>query len=142
MPGTVAVMAPTATPGRPAGPVEVRAGDDTFVAVEAAVLAPLLADPAPHRDCWPDLQLLVTRDRGVEGCQWAVAGAATGSAEIWLEPWHDGTIVHLYLRLRVVPDRRGRVRPSGADRELTWKRWIARCKDRLDADRAPGCPPR
>ena len=123
-------------------PVDVLAGDETFVAAAPAVLAPLLADPAAHRACWPDLEFAVSRDRGEKGCQWTVTGAATGTAEVWLEPWHDGTIVHLYLRLRAAADRRGRVRPTGTQRELAWKRWITSGKDRLDADRAPGCPPR
>lgn len=136
------MAAPAQRPApRPAPqPVDVPAGDETFVAAPPAVVAPLLADPQPYRRCWPDLDLRITRDRGVKGCQWAVSGAAGGTAEVWLEPWHDGTIVHLYLRLRVVPDGRGRVRPGGPGRALAWKRWITGLKDRLDADRAPGCP--
>ena len=132
---------------RPADPqpVDVLASDETFLAAAPAVVAPLLADGSGRRECWPDLDFRLTRDRGAKGCQWSVSGAATGTAEVWLEPWQDGTIVHLYLRLRVVPSRwpgrRGRKRPGAVERELAWKRWITGLKDRLDADRAPGCPP-
>ena len=128
-----------ARPARPE-PVDLLAGDETFIAVAPAVVAPRLDDVPSRRDLWPDLGLHLARDRGAKGRQWSVSGAATGTAEVWLEPWLDGTIVHLYLRLRAAPDRRGRVRPGSQDRLLAWKRWVTRLRDELDAGRAPGCP--
>lgn len=48
--------------------------------------------------CWPDLELTSYHDRGVEGMRWYVAGDLVGTAEVWLEPFRTGTIVHVYLR--------------------------------------------
>ncbi len=62
------------------------------------MLAPEVADPASWVRWWPDLDLRVTRDRGVKGEQWAVRGALAGSMEIWLEPVGEGTVLHWFLR--------------------------------------------
>ena len=40
------------------------------------------------------LQLEVRRDRGDKGRQWVLTGRVAGTAEIYLEPWQDGTVVH------------------------------------------------
>ncbi|MFI7589466.1 polyketide cyclase / dehydrase and lipid transport [Spongisporangium articulatum] len=120
--------------------VEVTAGDEAFIALPPALLAPRIV--AGAGGCWPDLEFTVTRDRGAKGCQWSVAGGARGTAEVWLEPWQDGTVVHLYLRLRATPGRRGRVRPDAEAREHAWTRWLLKIKDEVDADRPVGTPPR
>lgn len=114
--------------------------DETFVVVPPARLAPRMAFRAAV-PWWPDLVLTVTRDRGVKGTQWAVDGPLTGSAEIWLEPVRDGTVVHCYLR----GEPPGGVRRTGraADRlrrarTLAWKRWVHALKDELEAGRPAG----
>jgi hypothetical protein len=112
-------------------------GDDTFVAASPGTVAAAVRDPARWGQWWPDLTLTVTRDRGVKGCQWVVAGTFTGTAEIWLEPWHDGTILHLIQRL----DPAGPKTPRSAraqekawtSRVLAWKRHANRLKDELEA---------
>lgn len=109
--------------------------DDTFVAAPPAVLARSVADPARWRQWWPDLSLTVTRDRGSRGLQWTVSGALSGTAEIWLEPYGDGTVVHFYLRAGL--DNRAR-----AVRALAWKRSVHALKDELEQGRAPGTPVR
>lgn len=114
--------------------------DETFVVVPPARLAPRLGfgTAVPW---WPDLVLTVTRDRGEKGTQWAVDGALAGTAEIWLEPVRDGTVVHCYLR----GEPPSGVRRSGraADRlrrarTLAWKRWVHALKDELEAGRPAG----
>ncbi len=118
--------------------VQLEIGDETFVAVDRAVVAELVADPSRPGQWWPDLQLQLTRDRGLKGRQWVLTGAVAGTAEIYLEPWQDGTLIHLFLRLRL-PERAAR-RPEKVirDRTLAWKRTVTRLKDELEAGRPPG----
>jgi hypothetical protein len=107
--------------------------DETYVARPPAVLAPDVADPASWRRWWPDLDLRVSRDRGVKGVQWSVRGALAGSMEIWLEPVGDGTVLHWFLRAdlprplsprRAAGERERRVR--------NWKRHAFTLKDRAE----------
>jgi hypothetical protein len=115
--------------------------DESFVVADAAELARRFADPALWREWWPELNLTVTRDRGIKGVQWTVAGALVGSAEIWLEQWRDGVIVHWFLRAdpaRPVAARRvPRLRESYV---RGYKRRIHALKDELERDRAGGTP--
>jgi hypothetical protein len=123
--------------------------DETFVVADRALLAALVADPARWRGWWPDLDLTVFMDRGQDGIRWSVAGAWTGSLEIWLEPVADGVLVHHYARL----DRPGVPEPAAGDvagwrrasrerarRARAWKRSVWSLKDELEAGRAPGMP--
>ena len=112
--------------------------DQTFVAVDRAVLAAVVADPGRWAAWWPDLRLEVSRDRGPKGCQWVLTGPIGGTAEVYLEPWHDGTIVHLFLRLDLPATSPARLRRDLEGRTLAWKRTVNRLKDELEADRVPG----
>jgi hypothetical protein len=109
--------------------------DDTFIAAPPAALARLVSDPARWRAWWPDLSLVTERDRGRSGRQWRVAGALTGTAEIWLEPVGDGTVLHFYLRAGL-SDR------ARAARATAWKRSVHAVKDELEGGREPGTPVR
>jgi hypothetical protein len=109
--------------------------DDTFIAAPPAVVARLVADPARWRAWWPDLTLVTERDRGRSGRQWRVAGALSGTAEIWLEPVGDGTVLHFYLRTGL-SDR------ARAARATAWKRSVHAVKDELERGREPGTPVR
>lgn len=80
--------------------------DDSYVAAAPALVAGRLRGPAFWRACWPDLTLRSYHDRGIEGMRWYVDGELVGTAELWLEPFRDGTLVHTYLRA----DPAGRVR--------------------------------
>ena len=118
--------------------------DDTYVACGPDVVAQVVADQRRWDDWWPDLRLTTTRDRGPKGRQWAVRGALLGTMEIWLEPWWDGVILHLYLR---ADPTRPSARPRRGDdvhtgewaarerqrRAQQWKRHVHRLKDELEA---------
>jgi hypothetical protein len=127
--------------------------DDTFLACSPAVVARVVADPARWAVWWPDLRLTTTRDRGAKGRQWAVQGALVGTAEIWLEPWWDGVLLHHYLRAdrtartdRVLAaDRVAASRSAARERQRRarwWKSQVHRLKDELEAGRRSGEPSR
>ena len=128
--------------------------DETFVVVEPAVIAGVVSDQRRWRQWWPDLQLTVYMDRGIEGIRWTVTGDLVGSCEIWLEAFADGVILHYYLRADpTVPGSptQPRVLPASprAQRELggirarhatRWKRTVWALKDELEAGRPVGMP--
>jgi hypothetical protein len=116
--------------------------DETFIAADRSVVAAVVADPSRWPVWWPDLQLQVLRERGLKGGQWLVTGSPAGTAEIYLEPWHDGTLLHLFLRLElpVGGSSAGHLERAAQERTLSWKRTVTRLKDELEAGRAPGRP--
>jgi hypothetical protein len=75
----------------------VQIADETFVAADPAEVGRAVSDPASWRRWWPDLLLDVVEDRGDRGLRWTVAGALTGTMEIWLEPMLDGAMLHYFL---------------------------------------------
>jgi uncharacterized protein YndB with AHSA1/START domain len=75
----------------------IQVADETFVAADPAEVGRAIADPASLRRWWPDLRLTVVEDRGAAGHRWTVAGALTGTMEIWLEPMLDGVNLHYFL---------------------------------------------
>src|SRR3954454_11622205 len=79
--------------------VYLELSDETFIAVDRASVAAVVGDERRWAEWWPDLTLELARDRGDKGRQWVLAGTVPGTAEIYLEPWQDGTVVHLFLRL-------------------------------------------
>lgn len=113
--------------------------DDTFVVAERAELAAYFRDPAVAREWWPRLTLTVRQDRGLQGVRWTVAGELTGSAEIWLEPWGDGVLVHWFLRGDPAASRGDGGRLA---RRYTvgFKAKIHELKDRLEHGRPAGVP--
>lgn len=112
--------------------------DETFIVAERALLAGRISDPALWRQWWPDLRLTVVTDRGLDGIRWSVAGALSGTAEIWLEPWQDGVIVHWFLRAQALVGRDGeRIRHRYA---TAFKRRIHALKDDLERGRPAGLP--
>jgi hypothetical protein len=116
--------------------------DETFLVVPPKIVAATFADPAGWRRLWPDLRLAVYADRGEEGLRWTVAGALTGTMEVWLEPMLDGTLLHYYLRA----DLPGPADAEAAERERRRRQLAARqvglgLKAVLEAGRLPGHPP-
>jgi hypothetical protein len=124
--------------------VALPVSDETFIATAPAAVAAVVARPERWRHWWPDLDLRLSRDRGVKGCQWVLTGTVGGTAEIYLEPWHDGTLLHLFLRLELPPASVAARRPDRASqqRTLAWKAVVTRLKDELESGRAPGEPAR
>lgn len=116
--------------------------DDTFVVAAPARLSDWLRDPAQWRRWWPELTLHVFMDRGEAGIRWSATGSWRGSAEVWLEPVLDGTVVHLLLRLDPakgsLPARAAaRRREQHANR---WKAVVWAVKDDLERGRVCGKP--
>ncbi len=120
--------------------------DETFIAAPPDRVAARVADPAQWARWWPGRRLDVFMDRGERGIRWSVNGDLVGSAEIWLEPVLDGTLVHYFVRAEPprpsgdapLSARRGaRLRAREARR---WKRQVWALKDELEAGRRPGEP--
>ena len=113
--------------------------DDSFVVAPPAAVAERLRDPAFWRECWPGVELTAYHDRGAEGLRWYAAGALVGTAELWLEPFRDGTVVHVFLRADPAPDRTGRPLDRLRRRYATaLKSALFAVKDDMEADRLPG----
>jgi hypothetical protein len=75
----------------------IQIADVTFVAADPADIGRAVCDPANWRRWWPDLLLNIVEDRGEKGVRWTIAGALTGTMEIWLEPMLDGALLHYFL---------------------------------------------
>ena len=127
--------------------------DETLVVADRAALASVVADPDRWRGWWPDLEVTVFMDRGIDGMRWSARGSWVGSVEIWLEPHGDGVLLHHYQRLDPVDPRTGAPRAEPVDlvgwrraarerdrRARAWKRQVWALKDELEAGRAAGEP--
>jgi hypothetical protein len=75
----------------------IQIADETFVAADPVEVGRAVGDRASWRRWWPDLLLTVVEDREDKGHRWTVAGALTGTMEIWLEPVLDGVVLHYFL---------------------------------------------
>jgi aminoglycoside phosphotransferase (APT) family kinase protein len=115
--------------------------DDSFVVAAPARVAARLRDPAFWRSCWGDLELTPYHDRGDEGVRWYVTGALVGTAELWLEPFGDGTLVHVFLRADPESPRRGIPARLARRYTLALKAALFRAKDDLEAGRVVGTGP-
>jgi len=116
--------------------------DETWIGAGPERTSAALADSGMWPSWWPTLQLTVTRDRGLKGIQWAarsragVHRALAGTVEVWLEPMHDGVLLHHFVRLDPVDGRPlGRRRQARLLREFGWqgKQAFWSLKDGLEA---------
>jgi len=127
--------------------------DETFLVADPSAVAAAVHDSATTSSFWPDLELTVFQDRGLAGVRWTVTGALVGSAEVWLEPWGDGVVLHVYVRADIT--RRGsatepiagspsrlRRRSLAEIRRRAWavKKAAWQLKANLEDGRAPGEP--
>lgn len=122
----------------------VQIADQTFVAAPGETVAARLSDRRRWRSWFPGLDLEVTEDRGDKGIRWTVAGALDGTMEVWLEPMLDGVVLHYFLHAET-----SGTSTSGTDdssvahrRRVAGKAMSFEIKAALEADRAPGEPPR
>lgn len=123
--------------------------DETYVVAAPAQVAVAVHDADRTRGWWPDLELTVFQDRGTDGVRWTVTGALVGTAEVWLQPFADGTVLHVFLRCDVTrrgsatePVRLSRRRGLRAGRDRAWqvKQWAWALKRELEGDRPAGEP--
>lgn len=121
----------------------VQIADETFVCADPADIGAAVADPSSWRRWWPDLHLTVVEDRGSAGHRWTVAGALTGTMEVWLEPMMDGAILHYFLHAEpagVSAHELARLDLAklNHDRRVAGKKMSFEIKQRLEAHRPVG----
>jgi hypothetical protein len=128
------------TPGTVIGVVaDIDIADETFIVAAPAVIAARVSDPALWRAWWPELTLTVEQDRGVQGLRWSLSGKLSGTAEIWLEPWRDGVIVHWFVR--ATDAHSGQDGSSVRESMIrAHKRRIHALKDEIERTRPAGMP--
>jgi len=129
------------------GVSSIQVADQTFIAASPDRIAEAVAAPGRWRVWWPDLALTVREDRAEKGIRWAVTGPLDGTMEVWIEPALDGAIVHYFLHCEptgVAPDRVATLDLAGMnhDRRVAGKRMTFEVKQRLEAGRPAGEPPR
>lgn len=128
--------------------------DESFIAASPKALAEVVHDEPRWMLWFEGMNLEVFMDRGEQGIRWSVTGRYAGSAEIWLESFGDGVIVHHYLR--VDPTAKGsdteiapwpdtlRGRRSASKQRVAlgqhWKRIVWQLKDELERGRDAGMP--
>jgi len=117
--------------------------DETFVVAPVSALL-VLCDESTWQQWFPGLSLTCVRDRGRLGKRWSVRGDQTGTAEVWLEEYGDGVIVHTYLRVELgeMPARAQRRAAVRLRRRygLPIKSHLFAVKDELEGGRRPGEP--
>lgn len=113
--------------------------DELFVVADPAAVRAATCDVDRWRDWFPEFALTPYKDRGALGVRWRLSGALTGTAEVWLQEFGDGVIVHTYVRAERDPAANRRVRDGRRlGREI--KRHMTQVKDELEAGREPGVP--
>lgn len=113
--------------------------DETLVVAPPHKVREVLCDERWWEVVVPGVRMTCIDDRGRLGKRWAVAGTLRGSAEVWLEPWTDAVIVHVFLQADPHDGRAVHAR-THRSLELAIKRHVLTRKDALEAGRAPGMP--
>ncbi|MGB9377803.1 MAG: polyketide cyclase / dehydrase and lipid transport [Mycobacteriales bacterium] len=112
--------------------------DETFIRAPPSALTAAVHDREFWSKLWPGLRLRIDQDRAGKGIRWLCDGQLAGSAEVWLEPYASGVIVHCYLRVdptSVWSPRR--LRRESRQRQLQVKRVMFALKDRLEVGLGP-----
>ncbi|MGI8614153.1 MAG: hypothetical protein ACR2KL_09490 [Nocardioidaceae bacterium] len=118
--------------------------DETFVVASAAVVRTRWCRESEWTRVLPGLRLECYEDRGALGKRWRMAGRLSGTAEVWLQQFADGVLVHVYLRAQrpVGRDRLRSRRRLRRDYALRLKRWGFSIKDAAEGRRPAGEPRR
>lgn len=125
--------------------------DDTVILVARESVAAIVADRGRWVTWWPDLEVAVLVDGGMDGMRWTVAGALVGVAEVRLVPQATGVTVRYALVAeptapgsrttpRRLPDSpRGRRELESLRRRqaLAWKAVVWRIKDEAESAATP-----
>ena len=120
----------------------IQVADETFVAASAVAVGRAVGDRAGWRRWFPDLFLDVVEDRADKGVRWTVAGALTGTMEIWLEPVLDGIVLHYFLHAEPAGDPATmNLAAMNHRRRVAGKRMAFEVKNTLEASRPVGAPP-
>ena len=120
--------------------------DETLVVVDRGTMAAVVADRRRWREWWPDLEVSVVLDRGVEGMRWSVSGALVGYTDVRLVLDPGGVVVRYSLTAdptvpgspaipRAMPDSPHGRREIQALRQrpvLAWKRTVWTSKESLE----------
>lgn len=121
--------------------------DQSFVAAAPERIAEEIGARDRWRAWWPDIVLTVREDRAEKGIRWAVAGPLDGTMEVWIEPVLDGAVIHYFMHCEPTGVARQRVAAldlaaMNRERRVQGKRMTFEIKQRLEAGRAAGEPPR
>lgn len=108
--------------------------DETYVTANPDDLVRPLCDRAFWQDRGVDARPY--EDRGPLGRRWTLSGALVGTAELWLEPWSDGTIVHTFVQADPSSSRSDRWLRARFGRPL--KHRVLALKADVDAARPAG----
>jgi hypothetical protein len=119
----------------------IQIADQTFVAADPAAVGRAVSDRADWRRWFSDLQLEVVEDRAEKGVRWKVAGPASGTMEIWLEPVLDGVMLHYFLHAEPAAAAGGSAARMTHRRRVAGKRMAFEVKNRLEARRPVGVAP-
>ena len=121
----------------------IQVADQTFVAAAPATVGAAVGDRAAWRRWFPDLLLEVVEDRAEKGVRWKVAGALTGTMEIWLEPVLDGVLLHYFLHAEPTGTDPAKINAAKLNhqRRVAGKRMAFEVKNRLEASRPVGVAP-
>jgi hypothetical protein len=120
--------------------------DETVIVVRRETLAAAVGDRARWVAWWPDLDVTMVLDRGIDGMQWSVVGALVGTCEVVLVQQGAGVLVRYALRAdpsdpvsrttgRLIPDSpRGQRELSNLRRRqaMAWKRTVWELKDEFE----------
>lgn len=118
----------------------IQVADQTFIVADPVDVGRAVSNPSDWRRWWPDLQLNVVEDRQEKGIRWTVAGALTGTMEIWLQPVLDGVILHYFLHAEPVGATKINLAQANHQRRVAGKRMAFGIKTQLEASRPIGEP--
>jgi hypothetical protein len=117
--------------------------DEMFVVADRSLVRTALCDPTTWGRWFPEVRLTTSENRDLDGVRWNVSGALVGTAEVWLEEFGDGTLVHTYIRTVPASTRRFRSRRQARvlrHYALPLKRHLLSVKDDLEKGRTVGEP--